>query len=448
MLQKLSYNLSQALAALLQRPLQSFLTSLGIIFGVGAVIAVMAIGEGAKQEVLEQMKILGSNNIIVSPVPVQSDEEVSDELGQEEKSKRWSPGLTMADVASIEEIVPGIEGVSPEIILETSFIRARRKRSGKLVGVNQNFFADPSFTLQKGNLFTAYHFENSAPVCIIGADVVAKFFPQEEPLGGRIKVGKNWLTVVGVANRRSFSRSSLLELGIRDYNMDIYVPVNTVLLRYVDRARVSPTDIQEAIARNRSNDEGTELTEEAKNYHQINRMVVRVEDELKMFQIADILRRMLQRRHNGVVDTEVVIPEELLAQKQETTQMFNYVLIAIAAISLLVGGIGIMNIMLASVMERIKEIGVRLSLGATKRDIVTQFMSEAVALALVGGLLGVGTGVGFSLLIEFSAGVLTIVTWVPIVVSFLVAFVVGVIFGFFPALKAARQDPVVSLRHE
>ena len=140
--------------------------------------------------------------------------------------------------------------------------------------------------------------------------------------------------------------------------------------------------------------------------------------------------------------------EELLAQKQETTQMFNYVLIAIAAISLLVGGIGIMNIMLASVMERIKEIGVRLSLGATKRDIVTQFMSEAVALALVGGLIGVATGVGFSLLIEWSAGVLTIVTWVPIVVSFLVAFVVGVLFGFFPALKAARQDPVVSLRHD
>lgn len=448
MLQKLSYNLSQALSALIQRPLQSFLTSLGIIFGVGAVIAVMAIGEGAKQEVLEQMKILGSNNIIVTPVAAQSEEEIEESLGDEAKKQKWSPGLTMADVESIEEIIPGIQGISPEIVLETNFIRAQRKRSGKLVGIGTEFFEDPSFSLQKGNLFTPLHFENSAPVCIIGADVVAKFFPQEEPLGNRIKVGKNWLTVVGVANRRGFSRSSLLELGIRDYNMDIYAPVNTVLLRYVDRARISPQDMKEALARNRSSDEESEPSAEAKNYHQLNRMVVRVEDEAQMYEVAEILRRMLKRRHNGVIDTEVVIPEELLAQKQETTQMFNYVLIAIAAISLLVGGIGIMNIMLASVMERIKEIGVRLSLGATKRDIVTQFMSEAVALALVGGLIGVATGVGFSLLIEWSAGVLTIVTWVPIVVSFLVAFVVGVLFGFFPALKAARQDPVVSLRHD
>lgn len=447
MLQKLSYNLSQAFAALVARPLQSFLTSLGIIFGVGAVIAMMAIGEGAKQEVLEQMKILGSNNLIIMPVQEQQEGDVSDELGEEERTQRFSPGLTLSDAQSILAIVPGIKSVSPEILLETSFLRSRRKRSGKLVGVTNEFFNQASFELEKGNRFTFQHLQNAAPVCIIGADVKVKFFAKEDPLGKRIKVGKNWLTVIGVAKSRSFSRSSLLDLGIRDFNMDIYVPIQTILLRYKNRARISPQDIQEALQQMQEEDD-SDTPKPPENYHQLDRLVVTVQDETQMYQVAGIIRRMLTRRHNQVVDTEVQIPEELLSQKEETTDMFNVVLISIAAISLLVGGIGIMNIMLASVMERIKEIGVRLALGATKRDIITQFLSEALALSLIGGILGITMGVGLSLLIEKAAGVMAIVTALPIVVSFVVSFLVGVVFGIFPAMKAARQDPVVSLRHE
>lgn len=448
MLQKLSYNLAQAFSALIARPLQSFLTSLGIIFGVGAVIAMMAIGQGAKQEVLEQMKILGSNNLIVMPIKEQQEGDVSEELGDEEESQRFSPGLTLADAESIVKIVPGIESVSPEILLETNFLRAGRKRSGKVVGVTNEFFKQASFSLEKGNTFTAQHLAQSASVCIIGADVKAKFFPKEDPLGKRIKVGKNWLTVIGIANRRSFSRSSLLDLGIRDFNMDIYVPIQTILLRYKNRSRVSPQDIQEAIQQMRNRDEDSDVPAAKENYHQLDRLVVTVANEKSMYQVAEITRRMLTRRHNDVVDTEVQIPEELLSQKEETTEMFNIVLISIAAISLLVGGIGIMNIMLASVMERIKEIGVRLSLGATKRDIITQFLSEALALSLIGGILGILLGVGLSLLIEQAAGIAAVVTALPIIVSFVVSFLVGVLFGIFPAMKAARQDPVVSLRHE
>jgi putative ABC transport system permease protein len=230
--------------------------------------------------------------------------------------------------------------------------------------------------------------------------------------------------------------------------MDIYTPVNTVLLRYKNRARVSPADLREAAMARHSDDSESGAKPTSKNYHQIDRLVVTIADGTDMFKVAEILRRMLERRHNGVVDTEVIIPEELLAQKQRTTNIFNNVLISIAAISLLIGGIGIMNIMLASVMERIKEIGVRLSLGATKRDIVIQFLSEAIALSVAGGLLGVILGIALSLGIEKLSEVQTIISGWSIVISFFVAASVGVFFGFFPARKAARQDPVVSLRHE
>ncbi len=452
MLQKLSYNLSQALAAILQRPMRSFLTSLGIIFGVGAVIAMMAIGQGAKQEVLEQMKILGSGNLIIEPVLIQSDEDLSDETGLENENKRYSPGLSLADARSILEIVPGVTGVSAEIWLETSFIRKGRKQSGKVVGITNRFFQHPSFGLERGKLFSLDHFEKASPVCIIGSEVQAKLFLQEDPLGQQIKVGKNWLTVIGIAKRRGFSKSSLIDLGIRDYNMDVYTPVKTMLLRYKNRSRVSPYDIQmEARANSRGNKDEEEPGSESKqpaNYHQIDRLVVSINDGMDMYRVADIIRRMLRRRHNNVVDTEVKIPEEILAQKEETTEMFNFVLIAIAAISLLVGGIGIMNIMMASVMERIKEIGVRLSLGATRRDIVIQFLSESIGLSLAGGTIGILVGLGLSYGIKSLFGVLTIVTLLPVGISFFVSVMVGIIFGIVPALKAAKQDPAISLRNE
>jgi putative ABC transport system permease protein len=451
MLQKFTYNLQMALDALFQRPLRSFLTSLGIIFGVGAVIAMMAIGQGAQEEILEQMTILGANNLIVEPIIQQKDEEVTEETGKEATSQKFSPGLTLSDAKSFESIIPAVAKVSPEIVIETTFLRNGRKRSGKLVGVTNVFFEHSSFKMDDGQQqFSPDQLELASQVCVIGAGVKTKFFSQEDPIGKTIKVGKNWLRVVGVANERKFSQTSLMDLGVRDYDMDIYAPVETVLLRYKNRNRISPSDLQKAsMMQNMSGDDGaTQATPESKNYHQIDRMTVQIKDGQDMVKVADIIRRMLARRHNGVIDTEVKIPEELLAQKQRTTNMFNLVLISIAAISLLIGGIGIMNIMFASVMERIKEIGVRLALGATKRDIVFQFLSESVILSIIGGLVGVGFGVGLSLIIKSRFDVPAVLSWPPIVIAFAVAFTVGVFFGFFPALKAAKQDPVVSLRHE
>jgi putative ABC transport system permease protein len=453
MLQKLTYNVQMALDALLQRPMRSFLTSLGIIFGVGAVIAMMAIGQGAQEKIMEQMQILGANNLIIEPVIEQKEEDVTEETGDKAEMSRFSPGLTLADAKAFTEIIPGIDYVSPEIVLETNFLRRGRKRTGKLVGVTEMFFKHSSFALDEGHIFDAKHRTQAAQVCVIGAGVKAKFFAQEEPIGKQIKVGKNWLLVIGVAKDRRFSQPSMMELGVRDYDMDIYVPIETALLRYKNRSRVSQADLQAAQMQmgmmGDGNDDSKQLTPESKNYHQIDRMLVTVKEGVDMVKVADIISRMLERRHNNVVDTQVKIPEELLEQKQNATNIFNMVLIAIAAISLLIGGIGIMNIMFASVMERIKEIGVRLALGATKRDIVLQFLSESIILSLIGGLVGIAFGVGLSIIIRSDQfGVPTVISWYPILLSFFVAFSVGVFFGFFPALKAAQQDPVVSLRYE
>jgi putative ABC transport system permease protein len=448
MFQKLSYNLRMAIDSILQRPLRSFLTSLGIIFGVGAVIAMMAIGQGAQEAIIEQMRILGSDNIIIEPIVEQTEEDLTQEDDKGGEPVRFSPGLTIHDARSIAAVVPGVVDVSPEIVFETSFLYAGRKRSGKLIGVDEAFFTHSSFELAEGKIFTREQLTGAASVCVIGHGVKAKLFAQEEPLGKQIKIGRNWLTIIGVAKERRFSQSSLLELGIRDFDMDIYAPIETVLLRFRNRARVSSEDIRKAAMDQGNEGEEGASPKKKENYHQIDRLVVTMAPGADMYNIADIVRRMLQRRHNGMVDTEVKIPEEVLAQKQKATDIYNYVLISIAALSLLIGGIGIMNIMLASVMERIKEIGVRLSLGATKRDIIIQFLSEAIALSIVGGLLGIAVGFGLSLIIENLSDVKTIVTPFSILLSFTVAFSVGVIFGYFPAKKAASQDPVVSLRYE
>jgi putative ABC transport system permease protein len=297
--------------------------------------------------------------------------------------------------------------------------------------------------------FTPAQEKGAAAVCVIGYGIKTKFFAKEDALGKVIKVGKNWLTIVGVAGERKFSQASRDELGIRDFDMDIYVPIETALLRYQDRQRVTMEDIRRASMEDHSREEeSSEKSPKQFNYHQIDRLIVTLKPGSDMYTAAEIIRRMLARRHNDVVDMQVRIPEEILAQKQAATDVYNMVLISIAALSLLIGGIGIMNIMLASVMERIKEIGVRLSLGATKRDIVIQFLGEAVALSVAGGILGILVGFALSMGIEQFSGVKAIVTSFSIFIAFFVSVVVGIIFGFFPARKAAQQDPVISLRYE
>lgn len=455
--QKLLYNLDIALEAIQRNKLRALLTSLGIIFGVASVIAMLAIGSGAQQEVLSQMELLGTNNVIIQPTLEQTEGQVGEESGEGESNK-YSPGLTLHDIDSIRELVPEVEYISPEIVFESNFIRKARMRSGKIVGVSEEYFDINSFDVVEGNNFNLTQIERAEPICVIGYDVKTKFFPGENPIGKKIKVGNLWLTVVGVLQKKELSTENIERLGIRNYNLDIFAPVTTVLLRFKNRALVTKDDIDASggggFGGGRvvifSGGSSSEDEEEASsvNYHQLDKVIVRVSDSEYSVSIAEVLSRMLKRRHNGVVDYEIIVPEQLLQQEQRTKRIFNIVLSSIASISLIVGGIGIMNIMLASVVERYKEIGLRLAVGAQKKDIELQFLTESLALSVGGGMVGIFLGVIFSFAIEWTADIATIVSPFSIIISFGVALVIGVIFGFMPARRAAQQDPVHALRHE
>jgi putative ABC transport system permease protein len=456
LLQKILYNFDIALEAIQRNKLRAFLTSLGIIFGVSSVIAMLAIGNGAQQEVLTQMQLLGTNNVIVQPVVEQRQGSVN-EGEEEQQSTKYSPGLTMKDLTTIREMVPEVEKLSPEIVYETNFIREARMRTGKLVGVNSDYFDISNFEVIEGSNFSEIQINEADPVCVIGYDVKTRFFAGEDPIGKKIKVGHLWLTVVGVLEKKEVSTENIENLGIRNFNLDIYAPVTTVLLRFRNRAVVTSSDLQQgggttvvmgggmmifSGGSNSNNDSGDG------NYNQLDRLIVKVTDTKFSGTIAEVLSRMLKRRHNNVVDFEIIVPEQLLQQEQQTKRIFNIVLSTIASISLIVGGIGIMNIMLASVVERFREIGVRMAVGAQKKDIELQFLTEALTISITGGLLGIVLGLAFSYVIEATADIATIVTPISIFISFGVAVLIGVVFGYYPAKRAAKHDPVHALRHE
>ncbi len=447
-LQSIRLNFPIALQAIGHNKLRGVLTSLGIVFGVASVIAMLAVGRGAQQEILEQMKLLGTNNIIIVPIVEQEEGQVEN-AGESERAaakKKFTAGLTLSDADAIETTIPYVDFTSPEIIVETTVIREGLKRTGKLVGVDTTFFKTSDFTLVRGNGFTATHTEQAFPVCIIGYGIRTKFFSGENPLGKKIKCGNIWLTVIGVLGERTISGRNIQHLGLRDYNMDVYTPVSTLLLRYKNRTLITRQDVQEASRTFRENDSDEE--KKKPNYHQLDRLVVRVSDSRYMGPASEIISRMLERRHNGVVDYQITVPEELLRQEQRTKQIFNIVLGAIASISLLVGGIGIMNIMLASVLERTKEIGIRRSLGATRRDVILQFLSEAVFISVTGGSIGVMLGAGMAAVIEKTTGILALVSLDSIILAFVISIAIGIAFGIFPAKRAAEHDPIVALRYE
>lgn len=447
-------NLYIAIEAVIANKVRSMLTALGIIFGVAAVIAMLAIGNGAQQEILEQIKLVGVNNIVIEPIIEQREENLSESSAAGKEKMKFSPGLTLKDVSAVAEVVPSIERLSPEIVLETYIIKNGIRRSAKLVGVEPNYFKLTSFKLARGKMFNEQQLIKGSPVCIIGKAIQTRFFPTENPVGKSIKCGPNWLTIIGVLEERIISESSIAKLGIRNFNMDVYTPIQSFLIRYENRSLVTKSMLEKTnmVSRGRmmiiSGASDDESTAAPVNYHQIDKLVIQVAETNLLTPVAEIVSRVLQRRHYDVVDYQITIPELLLKQQQRTNQIFNFVLGAIAGISLLVGGIGIMNIMLASVLERIKEIGLRLSLGAKKQDIVTQFLFEAIMISISGGIVGVILGVTMAILVAKFAEIPTIITFTSILLSFGVAATVGLIFGITPAKRAASQDPITSLRYE
>jgi putative ABC transport system permease protein len=456
MFKRYGHDIRIALESILSNKLKSILTALGIIFGVAAVISMLAIGKGAQQEILDQIKMVGVNNILISPIVQEKDG--SSEEGEKQLNK-FSRGLTLLDVEAIRNTIPAVKRISPEISFNSTIVLSGMRYTAKLVGVSNDYFELYNLPLSQGVFFNDYQEEYGIQVCIIGANIRAKFFSQVDPIGQYLKFDNVWLKVIGVLEKTNVSLTGFEEQGVNVYNDNVYIPIKTMLMRYQNRALVNTKLATEATSvqvfggggmhgRVVVSSSGASTTNVETNYNQLDKIVVQVAETEQLTPTTEVLSRMMLRRHTGVKDFEITVPELLLKQQQRTKDIFNIVLGAIASISLIVGGIGIMNIMFASVMERIKEIGTRMAIGAKKMDIVVQFLSEAVLISVSGGFIGVFLGIILSVLIQKIAGITTIVSFFSVVIAFGVSAAVGVIFGYSPAKRASERDPIESLRYE
>ncbi len=469
-----------AVESIIHNKLKSFLTALGIVFGVGAVISMMAIGNGAKQEILDQIKMVGVNNIVILPATLENVEE-DDSGSSASQTKKFSPGLQLSDAEAIRQILPSVKHVSPEVSVFTYITFGGMRQPAKVLGVTSEYFSLYDIGLEAGSFFTPEQEVNSMAVCVIGHNVKTRFFQQKDAIGEFIKFGANWVKVIGVLEQSASGASRPTEdeessgtassaqsgslgtigsesMGMQGYDDQVFIPIRTMLLRQENRALAitnpgsssSGAVVMGGGRRRIVVNTSTSSSESSanSNYHQLDRITVQVHETEQLTSSQEVITRMLNRRHQQVPDFEVTVPELLLKQQQRTKDIFNIVLGAIAGISLLVGGIGIMNIMFASVMERTKEIGTRLAIGAKKADVIAQFLSEAILISVAGGMIGVIIGVVLSFLIKSFFDITTIISFSSIIISFGVSAAVGVIFGYSPAKRAAERDPIESLRYE
>ncbi|HHS13166.1 MAG TPA: FtsX-like permease family protein [bacterium] len=404
---------SVSIQGLSTHKLRTFLTMLGIIFGVAAVIAMLSIGAGAKQEAMDQIKLLGMNNVIIRSSPVQSEE---DEYGTVIEGR----GLTMEDARSLNILNPLVESSVPQ--KEIPDIRISRKSeqtTGNIVGTQPRLRDALNLDPAYGNFFNYEDVHEARRVCVLGYQIKRDLFHYEEAVGQQIKIGDLWFTVAGTMGPmpRSTGKGGV---GDRDLNLDVYIPLSTAIYRF----NIDPAEPE------------------------VDQIILRVLDEDRIREAANLADNLLDIRHNGMRDYRIIVPEELMRQSQQTQRIFNIVMGAIAGISLLVGGIGIMNIMLASILERTREIGVRRAMGATRKDILGQFLIEAVLLSFSGGLIGILLGFIMTKIISSYAQWKTIVDFSSIILAFGVSATVGILFGIYPARKAAMLDPIESLRYE
>lgn len=407
--------------------LRSFLTALGIVFGVCSVIAMLAIGEGASFEAQEQIKNLGSENILVHSVKPPEDRKVSDAGSQ---SFVLQYGLTRVDLRRIEESIPGVLLTLPARVTKDYVWNISRRVDCDIVGTLARYPLVRNHRVEQGRFFTERETETKANVCVLSSEVVNNLFPLDSPVGRQVRIGPAYYQVIGVME----DRGSIAALeGPQDANRGslnrIFIPLETARERF-----------GEVFMRERSGSTESERVE----LHEIT-VKARSTDQVRA--VAEAVRGVLEHGHKRK-DYEMIVPLELLRRAERTKQIFSIVLGSIAAISLLVGGIGIMNIMLATVTERTREIGIRRALGARQRDIVTQFLVETVLLSGAGGVMGVMSGLAVPWMVTHFSGMRTIVLpWAP-VLAFSISALVGIVFGIYPALRAARMDPVEALRHE
>ncbi|MGE0040627.1 MAG: ABC transporter permease [Vicinamibacterales bacterium] len=409
-------DLARSIEHLSMHKLRTLLTMLGMIFGVAAVLSMLSIGAGAQQQMMAFIAGLGVQNLIIEA------HETTDYQAFQ-KMRQQSPGLTFQDVRTIEAALAGLDAVSPRKRFSPARVIPKSATEVPVVyGVEPEYVGIAGLRVTSGRFFSAAEAASAAPLAVLGEGARARLFGASDPVGEFVKVNEQWFEVIGTTAPQAVARGEVAGLAAEDRNNLIYVPTAAAIQRLEDTYSQFRDEIDGVYLRLQAADE--------------------------VGAAAAVVRGILDANHRGASDYALVVPAELLAEQERTKRVFDVVMVALASISLLVGGIGIMNIMLASVLERTPEIGLRRALGARRSDIIRQFVVETTLIAVTGGLAGLGLGVVMSRLIAGFAGWSTIVTPGSLALAFSVSVAVGFVFGVYPARKAAALDPVQALHYE
>ena len=418
---KIARNIWLGIENLLLHKLRSFLTMLGVVFGVGSVVAMLSVGEGASKEALEQIRKLGSNNIIIS-----SRKSAEEEATSTQRSRMSIYGLTYEDYRRIASSFSNIQQTVPvKLTRKDSRVRERALEL-RIVGTTPEWFELVPREILAGRVLLMSDQEKQAPVTVLTEFGARKILAVESTIGQTVRIGSDQFEVIGIVKSESGQAGNI---QIPDQDVDAYIPIEVARRYFGDifTKRTSGGDEREMV--------------------ELHQVIVQVDNPKKVEAVAAGIERMLEQFHKKK-DYDVSVPLALLKQAEATKQRFNIVLGSIAGISLLVGGIGIMNIMLASVTERTREIGIRRAIGAKRRQIVVQFLIETVVLSTMGGLIGLGMGTLIPFLITYFSGMITVITLKGILLPLLISMTIGILFGLYPAVHAAKVDPIVALRHE
>jgi putative ABC transport system permease protein len=409
--------LKMGLASLFAHKLRSLLTMLGMIFGVGAVVAMLSITAGAQKQMMSFIDQLGVNNIIV-------DAHEAVDRNELQTVRSVSPGLTFRDYRAISENVQNLVAITPRKKFKPQKLLPKtNSEPPTLIGVYPNFVEINSLKLADGGrFFSEDENRDSAPVCVLGEGAKVSLFGYGDALGKYVKVNDTWLQIIGILKPQAGSDAEVEGVQSLNRNNMIIAPLNTVMRRFEDQTSYLKDEI--------------------------DGIYMKVQPNVDSIETSNVVTAILAATHKDAGDFTVTVPAGLLEQKKQTQAIFSIVMICIAGISLLVGGIGIMNIMLATVLERTREIGIRRAIGARQADIVRQFLTEAVLISIAGGLIGIAFGFALSQIIASTAGWATVVTTSSIVIAFGVSVFIGLLFGIYPAVQAAKLDPIEAIRYE
>lgn len=403
----------EAVKSLLQHKLRTALTLLGMIFGVGAVISMLSIGKGAEKESLKLIESLGIKNIIVKER--KSDIESLNDI------RKKSSGLTLQDLNAVYDTLPFIRTCSAlKKLTVYSIFSMHNKCKAEVFGVSHMHFKIANLQLSTGRFFNEKEEDNFVKVCVIGNRVALRLFPKNNAVGKHIKINHTWIKIIGILKNKNYSKNDFEGITLKSIQNSIFIPLLTIIKMFKFKALES----------------------------EIDEFRVKLDENTSSGSAAIALTHLMNRRHKNIPDFDMIVPEALLEQHRKTQNIFNIVMASIAGISLLVGGIGIMNIMLATVLERTKEIGLRRALGAKQKDIRRQFIFESMAISGIGGIFGIVFGIALSLSIAYFAKWPVGWSYKAVILSFGFCAFIGLIFGIYPAVQASKLNPIEALRHD